>query len=142
MCPPVYSSVCKTVTTYPRPPQAHTFLKRRFLTDFEKHTHKPPKVATFWCIRPKVEKSLKKCEFAPCWQETDVPERYAMPIMKSKWEAHSKQQTKIHQKQTLTTSLWLCTFMDKTDAAPVERSLGGCRYCFWPIGLHKKHKGK
>ena len=64
------------------PPQAHTFLKRRFLTDFEKHTHKPPKVATFWCIRPKVEKGLKKCEFAPCWQETDVPERYVCSTAK------------------------------------------------------------
>ena len=57
------------------PPPTHTFLKRRFLTDFEKHTHTPPKVTTFWCIRPKVEKNLKKCENAPRWQETDVPER-------------------------------------------------------------------
>ena len=65
------------------PPQTHTFLKWRFLTDFEKHTHTPPKVTTFWCIRPKVEKSLKKCENAPCWQETNVPERYAKPISAS-----------------------------------------------------------
>ena len=58
------------------PPPTHTFLKRRFPTDFEKHTHTPPKVTTFWCITPKVEKSLKKCENAPCWHEPDVPERY------------------------------------------------------------------
>ena len=58
------------------PPPTHTFLKRRFPTDFEKHTHTPPKVTTFWCITPKVEKSLKKCENAPCWHRTDVPERY------------------------------------------------------------------
>ena len=38
VCPPVYSSVCKTVTPLP----THTFLKWRFLTDFERHTHTPP----------------------------------------------------------------------------------------------------
>ena len=40
VCPLVYSSVCKIVNTYP--PPTRTFLKRRFLTDFEKHTHTPP----------------------------------------------------------------------------------------------------
>ena len=70
------ASVLKNMVTYP--PPTHTFLKRRFLTDFEKHTHTPPtpKVTTFWCIRPKVEKSLKKFENAPCWQELNVPEKY------------------------------------------------------------------
>ena len=72
--PKTLASVLKNMVTYP--PPTHTFLKRRFLTDFEKHTQTPPKVTTFWCIRPKVEKSLKKCENAPCWQGTDVPERY------------------------------------------------------------------
>ena len=48
------------------PPPTHTFLKRRFLTDFEKHTHTPPKVTTFWCIGPKFEKILKTRENAPC----------------------------------------------------------------------------
>ena len=67
--------VLQNIVTYP--PPTHTFLKRRFLTDFEKHTHTPPKVTTFWCIRPKVEKTLKKCENAPCWHEPNVPERYA-----------------------------------------------------------------
>ena len=62
------------------PPPNPTFLKRPFLTDFEQHTHPPPppKVTTFWCIRPKVEKTPKKCEFAPCWQEINVPERYVL----------------------------------------------------------------
>ena len=32
--------VLKNMVTYP--PPTHTFLKRRFLTDFEKHTHTPP----------------------------------------------------------------------------------------------------
>ena len=68
------ASVLKNIVTYP--PPTHTFLKWPFLTDFEKHTHTPPKVTTFWCIRPKVEKSLKKCENAPCWHEPNVPERY------------------------------------------------------------------
>ena len=36
------------------------------------------KVTTFWCITPKVEKSLKKCENAPCWHGTDVSERYLL----------------------------------------------------------------
>ena len=74
VCSPVYSSVRKTVTTYPHP--THTFLKRPFLTDFEKYTHPPPPPQGN-DIRPKVEKNLKKCEFAPCWQEMNVPERYA-----------------------------------------------------------------
>ena len=68
------ASVLQNIVTYP--PPTHTFLKRRFLTDFEKHTHTPPKMTTFWCIRPKVEKSLKKCENAPCWHKPNVPERY------------------------------------------------------------------
>ena len=34
------ASVLKNMVTYP--PPTHTFLKRRFLTDFEKHTHTPP----------------------------------------------------------------------------------------------------
>ena len=70
------ASVLKNMVTYP--PPTHTFLKRPFLTDFEKHTHTPPKGTTFWCIRPKVEKNLKKCEFAPCWHKPNVPERYAL----------------------------------------------------------------
>ena len=70
--------VLKNMVTYP--PPTHTFLKRRFLTDFEKHTHTPPSVTTFWCIGPKVEKSLKKCENAPCWQEPNVPERYGLLV--------------------------------------------------------------
>ena len=35
------ASVLKNMVTYP--PPTHTFLKRRFLTDFKKHTHTPPK---------------------------------------------------------------------------------------------------
>ena len=73
-CVLLYSSVRKTVT--PPPPTTHTFLKRPFLTDCGKYTHTLPKVTTFWCIRPKVEKNLKKCEFAPCWLEMNVPERF------------------------------------------------------------------
>ena len=71
------ASVLKNMVTYP--PPTHTFLKWPFLTDFGKHTHTPPKGTTFWCIRPKVEKNLKKCEFAPCWHVLNVPERYASP---------------------------------------------------------------
>ena len=84
--------VLKNMVTYP--PPTHTFLKRPFLTDFGKHTHTPPKVTTFWCIRPKVEKSLKKCENAPCWHELNVPERYvSTPRSHAQWskvcgEAH------------------------------------------------------
>ena len=76
----LYSSVRKTVTTYP-PPPTHTFLKWPFLTDFEKHTHTPPKVTTFWCIGLKVEKDREKCEFAPCWHIMNVPERYALAML-------------------------------------------------------------
>ena len=60
---------------YP-PPPTHTFLKRPFRTDFKKHTPPPSEVTTFWCIRPKVEKTLPKCEFAPCWHLLHVPGRY------------------------------------------------------------------
>ena len=35
-----------------------------------------PEMTTFWCIGPKVEKTLKNCEFAPCWHIMDVPESY------------------------------------------------------------------
>ena len=60
----------------PPPPPTHTFLKRPFLTDFKKHTHTHPYGTKFWCIGPKLEKTPKNCEFAPCWHKPDVPERY------------------------------------------------------------------
>ena len=72
-----HSSVLKIVTTYP-PPPTYTFLKRPF-AQISKSIHipppPPPEVTTFWCIRPKVENTLPKCEFAPCWHLLDVPER-------------------------------------------------------------------
>ena len=90
------ASVLKNMVTYP--PPTHTFLQRRFLTNgvfsqILKSIHippPPPKVTTFWCIRPKVEKSLKKCENAPCWQETDVPERYPELGLKHAMEVWGK----------------------------------------------------
>ena len=75
VCRLLFSSVLKTVTTYP--PPTDTFLKRPFLTDFKKHTHTPPPYETkLWCIGPKLENPPKNCEFAPCWHKLDVPERY------------------------------------------------------------------
>ena len=81
--PKSLASVLKNMVTYP--PPTHTFLKWPFLTDFGKHTHTPPKGTTFWCIRPKVEKNLKKCEFAPCWHVLNVPERYIYMAMYRFW---------------------------------------------------------
>ena len=68
--------VLKIVTTYP-PPPTHPFLKWPFLTDFKKYTHNPPYGTRFWCFGEKIEQTLKKCEFALCWQVMNVPERYA-----------------------------------------------------------------
>ena len=77
--PKSLAPVLKNMVTYP--PFTHTFLKWPFLTNFKKYTHTPPPYATkFWCIGRKIEKTLKKCEFAPCWHLTDVPERYARAI--------------------------------------------------------------
>ena len=45
-----------------------------FLIDSKSiHTH--PYGTKFWCTGRKIEKPLKKCEFAPCWHIPDVPER-------------------------------------------------------------------
>ena len=79
--PKSLASVLKNMVTYP--PFTHTFLKQPFLTDFKKYTHTPPPYATkFWCIGQRIEKSLKNCEFAPCWHLTDVPERYALDLLR------------------------------------------------------------
>ena len=56
--------------------ETHAFLKWPFLTDFKSFTHTPPYGTNFWCIRQKIEKTLKQCEFAPRWHITSVPERY------------------------------------------------------------------
>ena len=50
------------------PTPTHTFLKRPFLTDFEKYTHTPPKETKFWRIGPKVHKTQEKCQNPPCWR--------------------------------------------------------------------------
>ena len=67
--------VLKNMVTYPPP---HPYISETaFSHRFRKaYTYPPPKVTTFWCIRPKVEKSLKKCENASCWHVMNVPERY------------------------------------------------------------------
>ena len=75
MCRLLFSSVLKTVTTYP-PPQTHTFLKRPFLTDFKKHTHTPRYGTKFGALDQNLKKPPKNCEFAPSW--LDVPERYTL----------------------------------------------------------------
>ena len=61
-------------------PPTHTFLKRPFLTDFKKHTNPPPYGTKFWSIGRKLEMSPKICEFTPCWQEPDFPERYCTSL--------------------------------------------------------------
>ena len=68
-------SALKNMASYP-PPLTHTFLKRPFLTDFQKYTHTPPYRMKFWCFGQKSEKTLKKHEFAPRWPVMNVPERY------------------------------------------------------------------
>ena len=64
----------------PNPYISETAFSHRFRKAYT-YPPPPPKVTTFWCIRPKVEKSLKKCENAPWWQELDVRERYPSLIL-------------------------------------------------------------
>ena len=47
----------------------------RFQTKSTHITPPPPYGTKFWCFGQKLEKTLKKCEFAPCWQVMNVPER-------------------------------------------------------------------
>ena len=75
---PMYSSVLKTVTTYPHP---NPYISETaFCHGFQiAYTNPPPPYGTnFWCIGPKREKTVKNCEFDLCWHITDVPERYAL----------------------------------------------------------------
>ena len=116
------------------PPPTHTFLKRRFPTDFEKHTHTPPKVTTFWCITPKVEKSLKKCENAPCWHEPDVPERY---IYIHKWGLASWQ---MHTPCTVTCGVvWQDVYPPRPWASTLEVSKTTGRRAPMLTQAHRKH---
>ena len=56
---PMCSSVLRNVSTYPPPPQTHTFLKRPFLTDF-KNIHIPPPPGDMLAHRSKTCKESKK----------------------------------------------------------------------------------
>ena len=96
LCPvrcPFYSSVLKIVTTYPPPPNPYiseTAFSHRFQKAYT-YPPPPPEVTTFWCIRPKVEKTLPKCKFAPCWHLLDVPERYdEQDYTSSSWSGQKK----------------------------------------------------
>ena len=79
--PKSLASVLKNMVSYP--PLTHTFLKRPFLTDFKKYTHTPPLRMKFWCFGQKIEKTLKKHEFAPRWHVMNVPKRHVLVHLKS-----------------------------------------------------------
>ena len=71
------ASVLRNMVTYP--PPTHTFLKRRFLTDFKKYTHTPPpQVKTCLHIEAKVVEIAEKCQNPESWQVMNVPERYVV----------------------------------------------------------------
>ena len=59
------------------PPPPHPYISETaFSHRFQKAYTPPPYGTKFWCIGPKLEKTPKNCEFAPCWHKPDVPERY------------------------------------------------------------------
>ena len=58
------------------PPLNHTFLKRRFPTDFKKYTHTAPKGTKFWHIRRKVQKTWENCQNPPSWHILNEAERF------------------------------------------------------------------
>ena len=71
------TTVCLEIPLQSPPSISETAFSHRFR---KAYTYPPPKGTTFWYIRPKVEKNLKKCEFAPCWHLMNVPERYVTVI--------------------------------------------------------------
>ena len=66
--------VVESVAKVPNPYISETAFSHRFQKAYTSPPP-PPEVTTFWCIGPKVEKTLKNCEFAPRWHILDVPER-------------------------------------------------------------------
>ena len=72
------ASVLKNMVTYS--PQPIHF-GNGFFSQIRGSIHiPPPKGTIFSCITPKVEKDLKKCEFAPCWHVLNVQERYNVDL--------------------------------------------------------------
>ena len=63
----------------PPPPPNLYISEMAFSHRFQKVYTYPPYETKFWCFGQKIEKSLKKCQFAPCWQVTNFPEGYARP---------------------------------------------------------------
>ena len=76
LCADFAALVLKNVTTTPPPPNPN-ISEMPFFHRFQK-TYTYPllwnELLVHWT---KIEKTLKRCEFAPCWQVINVPERHA-----------------------------------------------------------------
>ena len=72
--PKSLASVLKNMVSYP--PHNPYISETAFSHRFQKVYTNPPYTMKFWCFGQKIEKTLKKHEFAPRWHVMNVPERY------------------------------------------------------------------